>query len=106
MALKKDFKFGDDLIELADFNFAFAHPARIVIFNILQSATTVSFEQFARVIPLSQSTISQHLQIFKRVYLIKSQELDDGSVEYALNKECFQHYQANLSALILFSTEE
>ena len=43
MALKKDYKFSEELVTLSHIAFALSHPARILIIQALQQQTICSF---------------------------------------------------------------
>lgn len=93
MALKKDFKFEPTLITLAQFHFAFSHPARMKIMEILQQFGAVNFHVLAREIPLSPATVSQHIAILRRVGLIVPVELSDRSAGYQIQQDTYQDLQ-------------
>ena len=99
MALKKDFKFSENYRFIADVSFVLSHPARLVIIDLLRERGNCNFADFQHRLPLSQSTISQHLQILRRLQFIKHVELPDNSVGYALQRnsitsgfECLRDY--------------
>lgn len=65
---------------------ALGHPARIAILKILADRETCFCGDITEILPLAQSTVSQHLKALKRSGLIT------GSVEgvktcYCLNKD-------------------
>ena len=72
---------------LAELTKALGHPARISILSILAQKDTCFCGDITELIPLAQSTVSQHLKALKEAGLIK------GTVEgvrscYCLNEDC------------------
>lgn len=86
MALAKKELFDKQYVELANFAKCLAHPARIAIIRLLQDRDCMSCKDIVDSLPLSQSTVSQHLAC-----LIDSQILvrtpHHNSLCYALDKE-------------------
>lgn len=60
--------------ELARFAKALAHPARIKIMKYLSQAKTCFTGDFVDVLPLAQSTVSQHIKELKDAGLIIASE--------------------------------
>ena len=75
-----------DSEELAQFAKALSHPTRIEILNYLESQSCCFTGDLVGIIPLAQSTISQHLKELKRVGLIQG-ELKPPKIKYCINKE-------------------
>ena len=71
MAKSKIDEFTKEEIELADIAKALSHPARIKILKILTSRTECITGELVESLPLSQSTVSQHLNELKKVGLVK-----------------------------------
>ena len=72
--------------ELALFAKALAHPTRILILQYLDKQACCFTGQLVDVIPLAQSTISQHLKELKKAGLIQG-ELDPPKIKYCINKQ-------------------
>ena len=77
---------------------ALGHPARIAILKILAQRTTCFCGNITEILPLAQSTVSQHLKALKNAGLI------NGTVEgvktcYCLNPEGIRELQSVLSEL-------
>ncbi len=77
---------------------ALGHPARIAILKILAQRTTCFCGNITEILPLAQSTVSQHLKSLKNAGLI------NGTVEgvktcYCLNPEGIRELQSVLSEL-------
>ena len=73
-------------ILLADMAKALSHPARIRILSILNKLNQCVAGEIVDLLPLSQSTVSQHLKELKRVGLIKG-EIEGPSICYCLDEE-------------------
>lgn len=59
--------------QIADLAKALSHPARVKILKILTDKKTCICGEIVELLPLSQSTVSQHLKELKRVGLIKGE---------------------------------
>ena len=57
--------------ELAQFAKALSHPARIAILKVLAQKNECVCGEIVEVLPLAQSTVSQHLKELKEAGLIK-----------------------------------
>lgn len=68
------------------------HPARIAILQYMISSKSCITGNLVELLPLSQSTISQHLKELKSVGLIKG-TIEGTSVCYCINEEMWE--QAN-----------
>jgi len=75
MGLSKTNLFTDQQNMLAAWAKALAHPARIAILEILAQAKGCACGDLVDKLPLSQSTISQHLKAMKEAGLIKGEEM-------------------------------
>jgi len=74
--------------EMADFAKALSHPARLMILQILAELKSCMCQRIVDKLPLSQSTVSQHLKELKRVGLIKG-EIDGPKICYCIDYEVF-----------------
>lgn len=84
MAYSKKHEFDPDSVRIADIAKALGHPARIEILKVLSNGQCVCGD-IVEQLPLSQSTVSQHLKELKAVRLIKG-EIDGPRVCYCLNE--------------------
>ena len=75
-----------DEIKLANFAKALGHPVRIQIMKILIKQSCCYTGDLTEIIPLAQSTISQHLKALKEAGLIQG-EIMPPKVKYCLNKD-------------------
>ena len=72
--------------DLAKFAKALGHPTRIKILNYLESQSCCFTGDLLNVIPLAQSTISQHLKELKNAGLIQG-EVTPPKIKYCINQE-------------------
>lgn len=86
MAYTKSGHFSRAEAEIAELAKALAHPARITILQFLSRKETCICGDIVSELPLSQSTVSQHLRALKKAGLIKG-EIDGPRVCYCLNTE-------------------
>lgn len=84
MAQAKTSKFTRDEITLADIAKALSHPARIKILKILTDMDICMCGDIVDLLPLAQSTVSQHLKELKRVGLIQG-DIEGPKVCYCAN---------------------
>ncbi len=71
--------------ELARFAKALGHPTRIKILNYLENQSCCYTGDLLEVIPLAQSTISQHLKELKSAGLIQG-EVNSPKIKYCINQ--------------------
>src|SRR6056297_3970904 len=77
---------------------ALGHPARIAILKILAQKNTCFCGDITEIIPLAQSTVSQHLKALKTAGLIKG-EVEGVRTCYCLNPDGIKELEKTLSAL-------
>jgi DNA-binding transcriptional ArsR family regulator len=68
---------------------ALAHPARVAILRILLRQQACICGDIVDVLPLSQSTVSQHLKELKEAGLIRG-DVDGVRVCYCINEEAWK----------------
>jgi DNA-binding transcriptional ArsR family regulator len=73
MAINKSEKFTTEEQELAAFAKALSHPARIAILKVLAEKNECICGEIVEILPLAQSTVSQHLKELKSAGLIKGE---------------------------------
>ncbi|MCW8817488.1 MAG: metalloregulator ArsR/SmtB family transcription factor [Ignavibacteriaceae bacterium] len=98
MAIAKTEEFTKTDTWLADIAKALSHPARIRILKILTEMNVCMCGDIVELLPLSQSTVSQHLKELKRVGLIKG-EIEGPKVCYCVNDETLQKAKKELDKL-------
>lgn len=86
MAYSKKQEFDSDEIKAAEIAKALSHPARVAIIKFLAAQKSCICNDIVEQLPLSQSTVSQHLKELKNVGLIKG-EIDGPRVCYCIDKE-------------------
>jgi ArsR family transcriptional regulator len=101
MASAKTEAFTQKEQDLAAFAKAIAHPARIAILKILAQQNECVCGKIVDVLPLAQSTVSQHLKELKNAGLI------DGTIDgpkscYCINWKAFEKFNTEFNSL--FST--
>ena len=98
MAFSKKEEFNEEDIWLSDIAKALSHPARISILKILAQMNVCMCGDIVELLPLSQSTVSQHLKELKRVGLITG-EIDGPKVCYCINNKVLVEAKAKLEEL-------
>ena len=73
MAISKKSEFTETDNELANFAKSLSHPARILILKTLAKRNTCICGEIVDVLPLSQSTVSQHLKELLEAGIIKGE---------------------------------
>lgn len=86
MAYSKKESFSNDEIEIAAIAKALSHPARIAILKLLSSQCQCFCGSIVDELPLSQSTVSQHLKELKSAGLIQG-EIESPKIRYCINNE-------------------
>lgn len=72
--------------EMARFAKALAHPTRLEILSLLSTQSCCFTGDLVEVLPIAQSTISQHLKELKNAGLIQG-EINPPKIKYCINKE-------------------
>lgn len=78
---------------------ALAHPARIAILQLLVKRQNCICGDLVDILPLSQSTVSQHLKELKEAGFIKG-EIEGTSVCYCINVPAVEKALGDLTALL------
>ncbi len=98
MAGHKKEEFSNKEQLLAGFAKAISHPARIAILQVLAKKNECICGEIVEVLPLAQSTISQHLKELKKAGLI------DGTIDgtkscYCINWKTFERFNTEFNAV-------
>ena len=98
MAIHKKDEFSQKEQDLAVFAKALSHPARIAILKVLAQKNECICGELVDMLPLAQSTVSQHLKELKNAGLI------DGTIDgprscYCINWKTFKKLNAELNFL-------
>ena len=89
MGKSKSFAFTTTQNRLAATAKALGHPARIAILKYLAAKKSCVCGDIVDELPLSQSTVSQHLKALKEVGLIKG-EIEGSAVCYCIDTDAWQ----------------
>ena len=81
--MNKSEKFDESLNELAQFAKVISHPARLAILKYLSETKTCISGDISDYLPLSRSTVSQHLKELKDLGLIHG-TIDGLKINYCL----------------------
>ena len=103
MTYAKTTAFTQEQQQLARAAKALAHPARVAIIQLLASKHTCISGDIAAELPLSRTTVSQHLQELKALDLIRG-EIDGLTVCYCLNTELLARVHQQFTAFFLEAT--
>ena len=98
MGLTKTEEFSKTQNDLATITKALGHPARIAILKFLAKKATCQCGDIVEELPLSQSTVSQHLKELKEAGLIKG-EIEGAKVCYCINEKEWRAAQDWLNQL-------
>ena len=83
--------------KIAQYAKALAHPARVAILQLLLKKQACICGDIVDEMPLSQSTVSQHLKELKEAGLIKG-DIDGKKVCYCINEEEWESAKSYMSA--------
>ncbi|HEX9997274.1 MAG TPA: metalloregulator ArsR/SmtB family transcription factor [Abditibacterium sp.] len=79
---------------------ALGHPARAAIVRLLHQRQSCICGEIVEVLPLAQSTVSQHLKVLKSAGWVQG-EVDGPRVCYCLNPLALERFQHLLATLFL-----
>ena len=98
MAQSKADQFQEDVIWLSDVAKTLSHPARIQILKILTGKNVCMCGHIVELLPLAQSTVSQHLKELKRVGLIQG-EIEGPKTCYCLDNQMIEKVKTAFNRL-------
>lgn len=98
MGLTKTAEFTKAQNELAVLTKALGHPARIAILQFLIKSKSCVCGDIVDELPLSQSTVSQHLKELKTAGLIKG-DIDGPTVCYCIDAKAWERAQKLIDGL-------
>lgn len=98
MAQNKKTEFSAADQKMADLAKALGHPARIAILRILAEKQTCICGEIVEVLPLAQSTVSQHLKELLQAELIQG-SVDGLKSCYCINRETMNEFSNELGFL-------
>jgi DNA-binding transcriptional ArsR family regulator len=89
MGITKSTVFNAQQNKLATIAKVIGHPARVAIIEFLLKNNTCICNDLVEVLPLSQSTISQHLKELKQVGIIKG-EIEGPKMNYCIDEQMWE----------------
>ena len=98
MGATKSYEFSVRDNKIAKIAKALAHPARIAILNLLAKRSACICGDIVDEIPLSQSTVSQHLKELKAAGLITG-EIEGAKVCYCIDSKEWKAAQSMLNQM-------
>ena len=98
MGITKSEEFSVKDNRVARYAKALSHPARIAILKLLVKKQACICGDIVDELPLSQSTVSQHLKELKEAGLIKG-DIDGARVCYCIDEEEWQRARQSLNEL-------
>lgn len=105
MATNKKESFEAGELVLADFAKALGHPARVAILKVLAQRKTCICGEIVEVLPLAQSTVSQHLKELLKAGLIQG-TVDGPKSCYCINWDTFSQFEAIFNAFFAKANEQ
>jgi len=98
MAIHKKEEFTQKEQDLAAFAKALSHPARIAILKVLAQKNECICGEIVEVLPLAQSTVSQHLKELVNADLITG-SVDGPRSCYCINWKTFERFNTDFISL-------
>lgn len=98
MAIAKTAAFTQKEQDLAAFAKALSHPARVAILKVLAQKNECVCGQIVEVLPLAQSTVSQHLKELKDAGLITG-VVEGATSCYCINWKAFTAFKEEFNSL-------
>lgn len=98
MGLTKTEGFTRNQLEIAALAKALAHPARVAILQFLARQKACMCGDIVDSLPLSQSTVSQHLKELKNAGLIRG-DVEGPSICYCIDEKNWQRTKASFADL-------
>jgi DNA-binding transcriptional ArsR family regulator len=99
MGLSKKEAFSAKQNRISELAKALAHPARVAILEFLAGQNACVCGDIVEELPLSQSTVSQHLAELKRIGLIKG-EIEGPRVCYCIDQKAWNEAKQLLSQFL------
>lgn len=99
MGSSKTFHFAEDDNRFARYAKAFAHPARVAILKLLLKKQACVCGDIVDELPLSQSTVSQHLKELKEAGLIRG-DIEGVRICYCIDPIEWAKAQSTFEALL------
>lgn len=77
---------------------ALGHPARVRILEHLRAVDSCICGRIVEILPLAQSTVSQHLKVLKQAGLVKG-DVEGPAVCYCVDKTLLERFKKTAAAL-------
>jgi len=84
--------FDEQFQDLARVAKVLSHPARLAILKYLADVKACISGDISNEIPLSRTTVSQHLQVLREAGFIQGQ-IEGVKINYCLNPEAVEHFK-------------
>jgi len=84
--ISADLEYDEDVTSIARFAKALGHPTRIMILNHLENQSCCFTGDLVEVLPIAQSTVSQHLKELRDAGLIKG-EVNPPKIKYCIDQD-------------------
>jgi len=81
-----EIEYEEDLEQMARYAKALGHPTRLLILEYLDKQSCCLTGDLVDILPIAQSTISQHLKELKNAGLIQG-ELNPPKIKYCINSD-------------------
>ncbi len=104
MTYAKTREFRVELQEVSQFARVLSHPARLTILEYLSRSCTCKSGDISEAIPLSRTTVSQHLQELKALDVIRS-EVRGTCVNYHIHYEKLDEIKSRIAAYFEYLNE-
>ena len=98
MVRSKTELFDAEMQECAELFKAVAHPARVAILKYLAETKTCVTGDISEELPLSRSTVNQHLAELKKAGLIQG-AIEGVNTKYCLDPEAIHHFSCIVTQL-------
>jgi predicted transcriptional regulator len=82
----ENIEYDENLKQMARFAKALGHPTRLLILKYLDNQSCCFTGDLVEVLPIAQSTVSQHLKELKDAGLIQG-EVNPPKIKYCINQE-------------------
>ncbi len=89
--MNKSENFDEEIQKIARFSKSISHPARLAILRYLAETKTCISGDISDYLPLSRTTVSQHLKELRDIGLIHG-EIDGLKINYCLCNETIESY--------------
>jgi ArsR family transcriptional regulator len=96
--IKKD-KFDQELQELSRYARVISHPARLAILKYLAETRSCISGDISDIIPLSRSTVSQHLKELRDMGLIQGQ-IDGLKINYCICADSIKRFKTLINGML------